>query len=158
LLRTRNLLIALGLAATALSAAPAASAQTEPGTFATARRGPLIVSSSALVSARNVEMMGGWNNDTLPCDVFRRLDVRILIDRVRVGTTNRVRRLRSSPVRNCAEGGPNFGFSIRASNVGLACADGTWRPGIYTFVTNTLHRASNLRAIATLFFEVRNPC
>jgi hypothetical protein len=158
MLRNRNLLLALGLAAAALSASPAASAQTEPGTFATARRGPLIVSSSALVSARNVEMMGGWNNDALACDVFRRLDVRILIDRVRAGATNRVRRMRTSPVRNCAEGGPNLGFVVRASSVGLACADGTWRPGIYTFVTNTLHRGAKLRAIATLFFEVTDPC
>ena len=141
--RVRGILVGAVAAAT-LAAAPAASAVVDPGTFATARDGRLIVVSSVLVANRSVEMMGGWNKEGAPCDRMRRLDVRILIDRVLV--------------QNCAEGGPNLGFQLTATDVGMACPDGRWRPGQYTFVTNTLHRARGLRAIASLFFRVREAC
>ena len=143
-------------AAASLATAPAAVA--DPGTFAAARQGSLLVASSALVTNRNAEMMGGWNNDRVTCAATRRLTVRILIDRVRGGNTDRVRRRKTGRVTNCAEGGPNFGFVIRAADVGLACPDGSWRPGRYDFVTNTRHHSSGLRAIASLFFRVSDPC
>jgi hypothetical protein len=157
-MRKPKLLIAAAVAVASLAIAPAAAAAADPGTFASARRGSLLVVSSALVGNRNAEMMGGWTNDNVACTAFRRLTVKILIDRVRGGTTNRVQRMKSGLVQNCAEGGPNFGFFIRASNVGLACPDGTWRPGRYDFVTNTIHRTSRLRAIASLFFRITDPC
>jgi hypothetical protein len=158
-MRKPQLLIAVAVAVASLAIAPAATAAVaEPGTFAAARRGSLLVVSSALVGNRNAEMMGGWNNTNVACSAFRRLTVKILIDRVRSGTTNRIERKKSGLVQNCAEGGPNFGFFIRASNVGLACPDRTWRPGRYDFVTNTFHRPSRLRAIASLFFRITDPC
>ena len=152
--------LALGSVAAAMLAAttPTASAATDPGTFATARDGNLIVVSSVLVTARRVEMMGGWNNESQSCNVERRLDVEILIDRVRAGNTTRFVDEISAPVQNCAEGGPNLGFQLRASDVGMACASGKWRPGHYSFVTDTLHRRRGLRAIASLFFTERDPC
>jgi hypothetical protein len=156
--RVRGILVLGAVAAAALAAAPAAPAVIDPGTFATARDGRLIVVSSVLVANRNVEMMGGWNKEGAPCDRMRRLDVRILIDRVRGGNTTRFQDQDSGPVQNCAEGGPNFGFQLTATDVGMACPDGRWRPGQYTFVTNTLHRARGLRAIASLFFRVREAC
>ena len=157
--RARGRLLVAGLVAAAtLAAAPTASAVRDPGTFATARDGQLIVVSSALVSARTVEMMGGWNDEALACDQWRRLDVRILIDRVRGGTTQRVRRQVTQARRNCAEGGPNLGFVLTAASIGMACPDGTWRPGHYDFVTDTFHRARRLRAIASLFFTNRDQC
>jgi hypothetical protein len=138
--------------------APGASTATDPGTFAAARDGQLTVASSVLVTARAVEMMGGWTNDSQQCSLERRLNVRILIDRVRGGNTDRFTDQTSGMVENCAEAGPNFGFQLQASDVGMACPDGSWRPGRYDFVTNTLHRARGLRAIATLFFRETEAC
>jgi hypothetical protein len=156
--KTRGAL-ALGAVVTAvLASAPTASAAVDPGTFAAARKGHLLVASSVLVGNREVEMMGGWVNDSMSCARQRRLDVRVLIDRVRRGSTDRFRDEISALVQNCAEGGPNLGFVLRARDVDMACPDGTWKPGQYTFVTNTLHRASGLRAIASLFFRERDRC
>ena len=155
-MRKSHLVTCALAAAASLATAPAAAA--DPGTFAAARQGSLLVASSALVGNRDAEMMGGWNNDRVTCAATRRLTVRILIDRVRGGATDRVRRRKTGRVANCAEGGPNFGFVIRAADVGLACPDGSWRPGRYDFVTNTRHHSSGLRAIASLFFRVTDPC
>jgi hypothetical protein len=157
-MRKPQLLFSAAVAAASLTTAPAAAAAVDPGTFAAAQRGSLLVASSALVGNRNAEMMGGWTNDNVACTAFRRLTVKLLIDRVRSGRTTRVQRRKSGLVQNCAEDGPNFGFSIRAANVGLACPDGSWRPGRYTFVTNTLHHNSGVRAIASLFFRITDPC
>ena len=133
--------LALGAVVTALLAsAPTASAAIDPGTFASARKGQLLVSSSVLVGNRNVEMMGGWVKENLACDRRRRLDVRIIIDRVRGGNSDRFRDRVSGLVENCAEAGPNFGFQLTATQVDMACPDGTWKPGHYSFATNTLHR------------------
>jgi hypothetical protein len=157
-MRNCQVVFSAAVAAASLAIAPAAAAADEPGTFAAAQRGSLLVASSALVGNRNAEMMGGWTNDKVACTAFRRLTVKILIDRVRGEGTDRVQRRKTGRVQNCAEGGPNFGFVIRAANVGLACPDGSWRPGRYSFVTNTLHHASRVRAIASLTFRITDPC
>jgi hypothetical protein len=147
------------MAASLATAAPAAAAPAlEPGTFGSVRKGSLLVSSSVLVTRKNVDMMGGWTNDRVICTATRRLTVRILIDRVRGQKTDRIRRHKTGRVTNCAEGGPNFGFQIRAADVGLACPNGAWRPGRYDFVTTTRHHSSGLRAIATLFFRIAERC
>jgi len=156
--RARILLVTVVCGVAALAATSTAPAVVAPGTFATARDDQLIVVSSVIVGARTVEMMGGWNDDALACDRWRRLDVSILIDRVRSGQTQRRTRARSGVRANCAEGGPNLGFVLRASRLGMACADGTWRPGHYDFVTNTFHRARRLRSIASLFFTKTERC
>jgi hypothetical protein len=148
-----------GLAAAAMGAtAPSAGAVVDPGTFAVARDGQLIVVSSVILGKRTVEMMGGWNSDAAPCDRMRRLDVEILVDRVRRGNTTRFRDDVSARVQNCAEGGPNLGFQLTATDLGMACPDGTWRRGHYTFVTDTLHRRRGLRAVGDLFLAQREPC
>jgi hypothetical protein len=156
-MRRSRLVFYAAVTGASLATAPAV-AVADPNTFASAQKGSLLVSSSVLVANRNAEMMGGWNNENVACNVSRRLTVRILIDRVRGGTTDRARRKKSGRVTNCAEGGPNFGFIIRAADVGLACPDGSWMPGRYDFVTNTLHHRSGLRAIGTLFFRISDPC
>lgn len=140
----------------ALTAGPSA-AVTEPAATGSAQLGRLIVSSTIVVSPTNVEMMGGWHDTAAACAHRRRLDVRMLIDRVDAGRTNRVRRQLSRAV-GCAESVPNLGLVIRAKSVGLGCPDGTWAPGIYSFVTNTLHRGRRLRAMAGLYLTVENPC
>jgi len=156
--RARGVL-AVGIAATAmLATAPGASAAADPGTFGVARDGQLTVSSSVLVSNKGVEMMGGWTNDAQSCSLERRLRVKILIERTRGDVSQVMGDERSGPVMNCAEGGPNFGFQLTAADAGMACPDGSWRPGRYDFVTDTFHRARGLRAIATLFFRETDPC
>lgn len=156
--RARGVLALGGVVAAMLAIAPGASAVLAPGTFASARDGQLTVSSSILVSGRAAEMMGGWTNDAQPCSRERRLIVTIAIERVRGGTDQGFAGQTSGRVMNCAEGGPNFGFQVQASDAGMACPDGTWRRGRYDFVTNTLHRARGLRAIASLFFRETDPC
>lgn len=156
-MRRSHLVYSFAVAGASFAVAPAA-AVADPNTFSSAKRGSLLVSSSVLVANRSAEMMGGWVNEKVPCNADRKLTVRILIDRVRGSHTDRVKRKKTGPVTNCAEGGPNFGFSIKASDVGLACPDGSWKPGRYDFVTNTFHHASRLRAIGTLFFRISDPC
>jgi hypothetical protein len=154
-MRRSHVVLSAGVAAASLATAPVAAA--EPETFGAARQGSLLVASSALVSNRNATMMGGWNNDRVACTASRRLTVRIIIDRVGGGNAE-VRRRKTGRVANCAEGGPNFGFVIRAADVGLACPDGSWRPGRYHFDTNTRHHSSGLRAIGSVFFRITDPC
>ena len=156
--RARGVLVLCVAGLAMLAAAPGASAAEDPGTFASARDGQLTVSSSVLVSNRRVEMMGGWINESQSCTTRRRLTVTIEINRTRGQSGQGFGEQVSGLVENCAEGGPNLGFQLRASDAGMACPDGTWKPGRYDFSTNTLHRARGLRAIADLFFRETDPC
>jgi hypothetical protein len=153
-LRTRFIMGAWTIVA--LTAVPAA-AVSEPAATGSAQLGRLSVSSTIAVGPTTVEMMGGWRDTAAACARRARLDVGMLIDRVQDGRTKRVRR-RVSRAVECEESVPNLGLVIRARSVGLGCPDGTWAPGIYSFVTNTLHRARRLRAVAALYFTVEKPC
>ena len=53
-------------------------------------------------------------------------------------------------VDNCAEGGPNVGFTLNARANGFGCPNGKWRPGDYSFTTRTVEQASGLEATAVL--------
>lgn len=147
--------VALGLAGAAV--APAAAAD-EPFAFGHAERGSLRVVSGAFVSERAADLRGVWLDDTLGCDQWRSLRVAVLIDQVRGSVTRRVAKQRRGAVRNCAEGGPNFGFTIRAAPNGLACPNGRWKPGFYTFVVRTTHRASGLKAVLSLAWSNTARC
>jgi hypothetical protein len=150
------------LFSTALAAVLAAPASAEhlPSAFGVADRGQLTVSSSVLVFHRGADMRGGWTDESIACMAWRSLDVRIEIDYVRPGGTTfgRFRERRIQAVQNCAEGGPNTGFSISARRAGMACPDGSWRPGRYDFTTWARHRATGVRAIASLAFAERSGC
>ena len=154
-MRKVHVAFSAGVAATSLATAPVAAA--EPDTFASARQGSLVVASSALVGNRYATMMGGWNNTRVACTASRRLTVGISIYRAG-GEDYDVRRRKTGRVTNCAEGGPNFGFVIQAADVGLACPDGSWRPGRYHFDTITRHHSSGLRASGHVFFRITGPC
>lgn len=152
-------LLPVPVAAALLVTAPAPAQTSSPGTFAIAERGSLVVASSILVDRRGADMRGGWTNDRISCRASHRLTVRIEIFRTANGqAAGEVRRRRTGRVANCAEGGPNFGFGIRAAGVGLACPNRAWRPGRYDFVTRTRDRTGRLRATATVFFRVTEPC
>jgi hypothetical protein len=154
----RPVLLASLVAAVVLATGAPAAAQGEPAAFASTERGSLRVVSGAFVSPSSTDLRGVWLDETLGCDQWRGLRVSVLIDRVRAGRTTRIQRARSSAVRNCAEGGPNFGFTLRARGIGLACPDGTWQPGIYTFVVRTTHRASGLTSVLSLAWENTEAC
>jgi hypothetical protein len=146
------------LALAALAAAPVASADHLPSVFSTAHDGNLDVSSSILVSHKATDMRGGWINESVGCDQWRRLVVRIAIFRS-VGSTTRTRSFhKSTPAPNCGEGGPNVGFSKTASSLGMACADGRWKPGRYDMVTRTRFVATGLTSIASVGFRVTAAC
>ncbi len=150
----------VGFAATgalALGAAPALASH-EPFAFGNASRGSLKVVSGAFVAPSTADLRGVWLDASKSCNTWRSLRVKVLVDYSRGSVTRRFSRERTSPVRNCAEGGPNFGFTVRASRIGLACPNGRWKPGFYTFVVRTLHRATGIEAMVSLAWENRTRC
>jgi hypothetical protein len=117
------------------------------------------VTSSVLVTSRAVDQFGGWTDESKPCTAFRVLRVTAEIFRTRPNGTGQHRiRTKRHAMMNCAEGGPNLGFSRTAASVGLACADGRWKPGFYEFVTRTKHLASGLVSLASLGWNRRGTC
>ena len=144
------------LAAVAIVLVAAATPTDRPSSTATAQQGPLKVVSRALLDARGGELMGMWLNQRLRCDASRRLRVSYEIDLV-LPSGKTVRRrppAKTGAVQNCAEGGPNFGFLVRARPLGMACANGNWRPGRYSIGVRTLDVASGLAAHAFLYHQV----
>jgi hypothetical protein len=135
-----------------------AQAPAEPFAFGEARRGNLQVISSAFVTGRAADLRGVRLNESRPCNVSRTLRVNALIDYSRGSTTKRVTRRKTGAVQNCGEGGPNFGFTIRAPRVRLACPSGRWKPGFYTFVVRSTHRASGAQATVSLAWANRRRC
>lgn len=154
--------IAAAAAIVTLAAAPAAVAQTVEFAFGSARQGSLIVSSGIGVAPREVSLRGGWVNEAVPCTNARRLRVRTIVSfSPPAGVPGRPRnifRTRTGAVTNCAEGGPNFGVALSAAGNGLACPDGRWKPGFYSFAVTTTQLASGLRAIASLGAQQTDRC
>jgi len=136
----------------------AAVATGEPTAFGTARLGSLTVTSSVLLSAKAVDMRGVWNDTKVACTVSRPLRVRVLVDRVAGGKTTRVRRAGTFRDTNCAEGGPNVGFTLRARSIGLACPNGRWKPGLYHFLTRAKEPKRELEAAASLDWTNTRRC
>jgi hypothetical protein len=145
-----------GTVLAALIAAAAATAAGEPEVFAAARIGHLDVVSGVLVSPKSVDLRGVWVDDTRPCAETRLLDVRGEIDYIPTG--RRVVRKKTFRTANCAEGGPNMGFTLSAKAVGLACPNGRWKPGRYSFVTTSLDHRKRLRAVASVGWRNPTPC
>ena len=146
------------VALAALVAAPVGAADHLPSTLSIARDGNLDVYSSIFVSHTATDQRGGWLNESLGCLQWRRLTVRINIFRTRHGNTQSRTFVRSSPVQNCAEGGPNMGFSKTASGLGFGCASGRWKPGLYEMVTRTVFLATGLTSVASTGFRVTARC
>lgn len=142
-----------------LLAVGVAEAAGEPSVFAAARIGNLDVVSGVLVSPTAVDLRGVWVDPTQPCSQTRLLDVRASVDYVPFGKQGRrVTRKGTFRTANCAEGGPNMGFTLRAKAIGFGCANGRWQPGQYTFVTTSVDRRKRLRAVASVGWENRRPC
>jgi hypothetical protein len=151
--------IALAGLAASLAAAGSAAAAGEPTVFAAARIGTLDVVSGVLVSPTSVDLRGVWTDETQPCSQTRLLDVKGVVDYVPFGQQGRrVQRKRTFRTQNCAEGGPNMGFTLGAKAIGFGCANGRWKPGQYTFVTTSVDRRKRLRAVASVGWENRRSC
>jgi hypothetical protein len=146
----------IGKAAVLLGIAALASG--EPSTFGTARLGSLTVTAGVFVAPKAVDMRGVWNDTKVACNVTRRLRVRILIDRVAGGKTKRVTRSGLFPDMNCAEGGPNVGYTLKAKSIGLACPNGRWKPGLYHFFTRAREPKRKLEASASLDWTNTRRC
>src|SRR5437773_11359265 len=130
----------------------------EPSTFGTARLGSLTVTASVFVGPKAADMRGVWNDTKVPCTVSRRLRVRVLVDRIAAGKTTRV--IRSGTFRdpNCAEGGPNVGFTLSARAAGMACPNGRWKPGLYHFLTRAREPKRRLEASVSLDWTNTRRC
>src|SRR5437660_1145336 len=113
----RRLAVAL---LTALAAAAAAQAQGEPAAFGVARLGSLSVVAGVVLSADDVEMRGGWLDARQRCAAKRRLSVTATIDYAPpVGNGLAAHRRAVFTVVNCAEGGPNAGWTLTAKGLGF---------------------------------------
>jgi len=157
-MRRASLLLA-ATASVALLAAAAALAVGEPSVFASSQIGSLHVVASVQATPTSVDLLGVWVDESFPCTQTRLLDVRGSVDRVPFGQSgSRVTRKKTARVMNCAEGGPNTGFSLNAKAIGYGCPNGRWKPGQYTFVTVAVDHRKRLRAVASVGWENRTPC
>ena len=140
-----------GSCAASLALAAGAGAQEWPSALGSARLGTLTVTSRVILDARSADMRGVWNDTTVSCRVQRRVRVVAEVDYVPFGGSGRRFVRRGTFLdSNCAEGGPNVGFTIRARSTPFACPTGRWRRGRYTFVVKTTEPKRGLRAAADL--------
>jgi hypothetical protein len=139
------------LAVVAALAAPAALAANEPAAYGSATSGALSVTSGVLLGPKTADMRGVWLDETRPCSETRALKVTVeVFFSSSTGATRRKVLSKTGPVGNCAEGGPNFGFTFRAKKHGFACASGAWKPGSYSFATTTRDTTTGLVGTASL--------
>jgi hypothetical protein len=120
--------------------------------IADAHLGSLHVTSAVYVSPKAVDLMGVWQDSKVKCTANRRLRVHGEIDYIPFkGKPRRpFLRTRTFPDANCAEGGSNVGFTVKAKRLGLACPNGTWKPARYNFVTVTTEPTRKLSATASV--------
>lgn len=128
---------------TALLLGIAVAAGGEPSSVGTARLGTLTVTASVLVSPKAADLRAVWNDIKAPCAESRQL---------------RVRRAGTFPDMNCAEGGPNVGFTLSARAADMACPNGRWKPGLYHFLTRAREPKRGLEASASLDWTNTRRC
>jgi hypothetical protein len=130
-----------------------------PSALGVAKHGPLRAHDVILLGAKDVTLLGGWENPAVPCAESRLIDVDVLVQRTAPSGGGRfVRRNKSGVTMNCAEGGPNFGFTLSATGLRMACPDGSWARGRYDFVIHTLVRSGTLRATASMTWPNPTTC
>jgi hypothetical protein len=150
---------AIVAAAAVLALAATAHAAGEPEVFAAAKLRTLTVTAGVLMSPKDVDMRGVWTDTQRPCSEQRKLSVRAQIDYVdRNGKTHRLILSKAFKDGNCAEGGPNVGFTVSAKTAVLACPNGRWKPGRYTFVTTASEPVKKLKATASVGWEKAGTC
>ncbi len=137
-----------------------AQAAGEPGMIADAQLGTLHVTSAVYVSPKAVALMGVWQDSKVKCTTKRRLRIQCEIDYIPFkGKPRRpFVRTRTFLDVNCAEGGPNVGFTVKAKRLGLACPNGTWKPARYNFVTVTTELRKKLSSTASVNWARAGHC
>ena len=154
-MRKSHVLLSVSAAAASLATAPAAAA--DPGMFASARQGSLLVSSSALISNRNAEMMGGWTNDRVKVRRDSQADGQDL---------HRPRARRPDKQRAAHQDRPGDELRGGRAELRLRHPGGRRRTCVrgrvvaarrYDFATDTRHH-SGLHAIGSVFFRITDPC
>jgi hypothetical protein len=148
----------ISIAVSAGLAVPIAAAADRPSATGMAQKGTLKVVSRVLLDDRGGELKGVWLDSRKACTAQRTLRVSYVADLVVGAKTTRKRGARSGLVPNCAEGGPNFGFDVTARGLGMACASGRWKPGLYSITVRTYEPASGLRASASLYYQETRRC
>ena len=143
-----------------LAVAGAAAAASEPPTaYGDAYLGSLHVTSGILVSPTAADMRGVWLDTKVGCSVTRKLTVRAQVYLTPFGKTGTHRfRVGKFADANCAEGGPNVGFTLNARKLGYACPNGRWKPGRIDFVVKTTEPTRGLRATASLSWANPTRC
>jgi hypothetical protein len=149
-----------GAVVVALTGTSAALASAEPpAAYGTARLGTLTVTSGILVTAKSADLRGVWQDTAAKCTVSRRLTVRVDVYYRPFGKPGSHRRRTGTFLdANCAEGGPNVGFTLTAGQLGSTCADGRWKPGRIDFVVATTAPTRGLRATASLSWAKTQRC
>ena len=151
--------LTLAALAATVSFTTGAGAAGEPSVFGAARIGSLDLVSGVIVRPTGVDLRGGWVDTTRPCSEARLLDVKGVVEHIPFGGQGRrVTRKRTFRASNCAEGGPNMGFTLSAKRIGFGCPDGGWKPGRYAFVTTSVDHRKRLRAVASVGWSKAGRC
>lgn len=165
LLRTAAFLAALGLAGMVVLVLVASGVgaagddgSLETAAYGEARLGSLRVLGGVRVTSREADLRGGWLDAAVPCTAQRRLRLSVVVDGPGGAARRRVTRTGTFLAPNCGESGPSVGFTLAARRLGLACADGSWKPGRYSFLTTTTEPTRRLQASASLVRTVSDRC
>lgn len=146
---------AIGLLATGA----AAFAIGEPIAYGEAELGTFRVVAGVVVDEKLVELKGTWFDDKVPCTAKRKLKVSVALTYAPPsGPAKSTKRSGTFSSTNCAEGGPNAGFTLKPSSVKAHCPDGKWKPGQYAFNTDVTDTAKKLTAHASLLWLVEKSC
>jgi len=147
----------VGCAALAIAAGADAS-KWPPSAAGSARLGTLSVTSGIILSPTNADLRGVWQDTRVRCTVSRRLKVQVDVFYRHGATSSHRRRVGTFLDANCAEGGPNVGFTLTARSLGYACPDGRWKLGELDFVVRTTEPTRGLRATASLSWANTTRC
>ena len=153
--------ILVAAAAGLLATAATAFAIGEPIAYGEAELGKLRVVSGVVVDEKLVELKGAWFDDSVPCTAKRKLKVTVSLTfsaAVGSGPPTMVKRSGTFSSLNCAEGGPNVGFTLKPASAKADCPDGSWKPGQYAFNTETTDVVKKLTAHASLLWLTETAC
>jgi hypothetical protein len=146
-----RLKIAAAVVMTALVGAAGATAQDEPQAISDATFGTLHVTTAVYVTAKAVELRGVWTDKSVKCSASRKLRIHAEVNYIpKSGKPKRFPRNGVFADANCAEGGPNVGYTITAKSLKLACPNGKWRPARYDFVVSATEPVRKLKSLADL--------
>lgn len=160
--RIRQATVAVAAVASLAAAAAPASATSpfDPAVFGTATRGHESVMTAVYVYPTGAQLLAVWTQDGIGCSVNRKLRITGTFDYTPSpsGRSRHYRITRTFRVGNCAEGGPNTGFTLRAYKRHAVCPGGRWHPGDYQMSTTATDLVTGLKASADVQFTMSRPC